>query len=314
MRLLTDHYHPIETLTFSPDGRRLLATSYGDSAMFQPGAVRLWDLAAGTSQVLPPEASPPVFTPDARSVLYVGEEDETTQSSLRLLDLASGTTVPLTVGDRWTNDFGKPLFTPDGSRLLSLSPSGAYGPVPGALVLNWTAYPGWQPVGEWRMNERFDPAPRNLFAAAFSPCGKTLATVSELGLVLFDVATGELTHNRQVEVKRFPRFLAYRPDGRQLAFGADTKLTVFDTRTWDGVAELRQKNHFLSGAFTPDGRRFLTASTAETVKCWDTATWTLSREYAWGVGGLRSVAVAPDGLTAAAGGDQTDVVLFDLDE
>ena len=32
------------------------------------------------------------------------------------------------------------------------------------------------------------------------------------------------------------------------------------------------------------------------------------------IGGLRSVAVAPDGMTAAAGGDSTKIVLFDLDD
>jgi WD40 repeat protein len=81
------------------------------------------------------------------------------------------------------------------------------------------------------------------------------------------------------------------------------------------VAELLQKRkHILSGAFTPDGRWFLTASNEETVKCWDAATWTLKREYAWEIGGLRSVAVAPDGMTAAAGGDKAAIVLFDLDD
>jgi WD40 repeat protein len=310
MRLLTDHYHPIGSLTFSPDSRRLLATSHGDYTLFQPGAVRLWDLAAGTSQVLPPEALHPVFTPDARSVLYVGEEDGTPRSSLRLFDLTSGTAAPLTVLDRETRDFGKPLFTPDGSRLLSSSWERS------GLMLNWTAYPGWQPVGQWLVNERIDPVLARLdtVVAAFSPCGKALTVATALGLVVFDAGTGERTHSRKVGPRKFVRFLAYRPDGRQVAFGSDTKVAVFDTRTWDAVAELRQRNHFLSGAFTPDGRRFLTASTAETVKCWDTASWTLSREYAWGVGGLRTVAVAPDGMIAAAGGDQTDVVLFDLDD
>jgi WD40 repeat protein len=314
MRLLTDHYHPIGTLTFSPDGRRLLATSHGDYVLFQPGAVRLWDLAAGTSQVLPPEALHPVFTPDARSVLYVGEEGGTPQSSLRLFDLASETSAPLTVPGPEADDFERPLFTPDGSRLLSFGWEWRRGRR--CLVLNWTAYPCWQPIGQWRVNRRTDPALAglNTFAAAFSPCGRTLTVATALGLVGFDVGTGARTHSRKVGPRQFARFLAYHPDGRQVAFGSDTKVAVFETRTWDAVAELRQRNHFLSGAFTPDGRRFLTASNAETVKCWDTGTWTLAREYAWGVGGLRSVAVAPDGMTAAAGGDNSDVVLFDLDD
>jgi WD40 repeat protein len=93
------------------------------------------------------------------------------------------------------------------------------------------------------------------------------------------------------------------------------KVAVFDTGTWEQVAEVRQKRkHIFSGAFTPDGRCFLTAGNEKTVKCWDTATWTFKREYAWEIGGLRSVAVAPDGMTAAAGGDRKKVILFDLDD
>jgi WD40 repeat protein len=192
-----------------------------------------------------------------------------------------------------------------------------FGPVLDGLVFNWTAYPGWEPAGQWRMNERSNPARTMLylFAAAFSPCGKTLATVSERGLMLFDVATGELSHRRDEDLTQTVHFLAYHPGGRQLAFGSGTKVVVFNTRSREQVAEVRQKRkHILSGAFTADGRWFLTASNEETVKCWDAGTWTLKREYAWEVGGLRSVAVAPDGMTAAVGGDKATIVLFDLDD
>jgi WD40 repeat protein len=131
----------------------------------------------------------------------------------------------------------------------------------------------------------------------------------------FDVQTEQRVHSRQVKPEQSAPFLAYHPGGRQLAFGWGAKVAVCDTGTWEQVAEMRQeRKHILSGAFTPDGRSFLTASNEETVKCWDTASWTLKREYAWEIGGLRSVAVAPDGMTAAAGGDSTEVILFDLDD
>ncbi len=81
------------------------------------------------------------------------------------------------------------------------------------------------------------------------------------------------------------------------------------------MAEVRQnRKHILSGAFTPDGQSFLTASNEETVKCWDTAGWSLKCEYARDIGGLRSVAVAPDGMTAAVGGETAKIVVFDLDD
>jgi WD40 repeat protein len=340
MRLLAKHNHPVGKLIFSPDSRRLLVISRtGSGEVFDSDAIRLWDVAAGTSQVLPGVFHPgfsigrtadgfkpsstaaralhPVFTPDGQSVLYVGGDGGTPPGlALRLFDLASGTATVLTVPDRGPRDFGRPLFTPDGSRLLSFSPWTS-GRTTGGLVLNWTTYPAWQPAGQWRIIEPIDRdlARRNIFAAACSPCGKMLTTVSGFGLMVFDVQTGERLHFREVKAEQSAPFLAYHSSGRQLAFGSGTRVAVFDTRSWEQVAELRQKKkHVLSGAFTPDGRWFLTASNEETVKCWDTATWTLKRDYAWEIGGLRSVAVAPDGMTAAVGGDSTEVVLFDLDD
>jgi WD40 repeat protein len=313
MRLLTEHGRPIDWLTFSPDSRRLLATSRPPTFpdLFDSETLRLWDLAAGTSQVLR-RAFTPAFTPDGRSVLYGSGED----GSPQLFDLASGKAAPLKLPDHGPGIFWWPLFTPDGSRLLSVG-SWKDSAVGDGLVLQWNAYPGWQAVGYWRMNEWFGPALArwSIFTAAFSPCGKTLATVAGRGLMLFDVATGKLSHRKNVDPQDTVHFLTYHPSGRQLAFGWGTKVVVFDTRSWNQVAEVRQKKkHILSGAFTPDGRSFLTASDEETVKCWDAATWTLKREYAWEIGGLRSVAVAPDGMTAVAGGDSAEVVLFDLDD
>jgi WD40 repeat protein len=384
MRLLTGQNFPIGMLAFSPDARWLLVTSRaGYGSVFGGDTVCIWDLAAGTSRMLPrafhsvtttefqttggfdtastaARTLHPVFTPDSRSVFYVGAGAEAPPSdpvsrsgislahtiqwllgetppfdpesrsvlfvgasvglpprlALRLFDLKSGTSVVLTIPGCRPLDFGKPLFTSDGKRLLSFTPWEP-GHAPGVLVLNWTSYPEWQPVGRWSTNEQLDNtlARRNIFAAAFSPGGKALATVSGLGLVLFDTETGAQTHSRKVDLNQLTRFLAFQPAGRQLVFGSGPKVTVFDANTWNPVAELRHKRkHFHSGAFTPDGRRFLTVSNEATVKCWDTADWTLTGEYAWRAGNLRSLAIAPDGMTAVAGGDTGEIVHFDLDQ
>ena len=65
-------------------------------------------------------------------------------------------------------------------------------------------------------------------------------------------------------------------------------------------------------AFTPDGQHLLTSSTDGTVCRFDTTDFALADRLAWGLGPLHSVAVAPDGLTAAAGGDAGRVVVWDV--
>ena len=66
-------------------------------------------------------------------------------------------------------------------------------------------------------------------------------------------------------------------------------------------------------AFHPSGRYLAAASNDRTVKLFDTAAWTLAGAFAWDAGRMRSVAFAPDGLTAAAGGENGWLILFDVD-
>ncbi len=72
------------------------------------------------------------------------------------------------------------------------------------------------------------------------------------------------------------------------------------------------RKHFTGVAVHPDGRRVLATSNDETVREYDADTLHELRAYAWKVGRLRCVAIAPDGLTAAAGSDTGRVVIWDL--
>jgi WD40 repeat protein len=77
-------------------------------------------------------------------------------------------------------------------------------------------------------------------------------------------------------------------------------------------------------AFTPDGRRLIAGSAVGTVRLWDvpetggeptpeTPKPVPRAVYDWGIGPVTAVAVAADGLTAAAGGASGRVVVWDLE-
>ena len=64
--------------------------------------------------------------------------------------------------------------------------------------------------------------------------------------------------------------------------------------------------------FTPDGAHLLAAGSDGVARRWDAATGAEVQAWDFGLNNLQSLAVAPDGLTAAAGGADGRIVVWDL--
>ncbi len=109
------------------------------------------------------------------------------------------------------------------------------------------------------------------------------------------------------------RHLVFSPDSGTLAV-AHAKSVFLITADSDvprfTLAHPKQANQV---AFTPDGRRILSACHDGLLRIWDAASGQLVTSYDWGIGQTTAVVVAPDGLTAAAAGQKGQVAVFDLD-
>jgi len=140
---------------------------------------------------------------------------------------------------------------------------------------------------------------RNVTTAMFSPDGKRVVTDSLDGTArLWNAATGKeiavLTHETDPNAS----------EARALAFSADSKRLITrlgkTARVWNGtdgklVAELHgHDNGRTVAAFSPDGRRVVTASIDKTVRVWDAAT---GKEIAvfQHDDGVNGVTFSPDG-------------------
>jgi len=109
------------------------------------------------------------------------------------------------------------------------------------------------------------------------------------------------------------RHLAWSPDER-LAWGMGQQLnlarpgTKEPVRTWTG-----SPGELSSLGFSPDGRLLLTGTDRGVCALHDTTADQVRATFDWGIGPIHSVTFSPDGLTCAAGGEGGQVVVWDVD-
>lgn len=190
-------------LTFSPDGRTLLAFEHDEKV----GTARLIDYPAGTERTriggLWWAASKSAFTPDGRTVVLFGSD-----AHLRTFDTDTGKEKT-----RFAPAFGNTIravaVSPDGSRV-----AGSYQ----ATVRIWNATTGQLVCEPDTQAKELAPDP-DFRALTFSPDGKQLAGGSRR-LVLWDAADGS-------RVRVFPResfgaaHVRFDPTGKVLTTVAD---------------------------------------------------------------------------------------------
>lgn len=165
------------------------------------------------------------------------------------------------------------------------------------------------PAGTLSEEETFQP----IHAVAFFPDGRRFASLNNAGPVrVWDVKTGK-------ELKRFTPgsrnpsdagivAMAVSRDGRYLAGASNReRLEKYGVDVWD-VATGQEVGSFIghsqmvkSVAFTPDGRRILTASGDQTIRVWDTGTGRAIRCLRGHGADVNALAVTPDGRYALSG-------------
>lgn len=151
---------------------------------------------------------------------------------------------------------------------------------------------------------------------AFSTDGRLLATHFAKAVVLWRTTSGKEIRRLSHVSDGSPTPVRFSPDSTRLAFCYTKTIESWPATLDDPDAVIRYSGHtdkVWMLRYTPDGRRLISASSDGTVREWEAATGAEIRCFEWKVGKIAAADVSPDGMIAAVGGANGEIVVWDLD-
>jgi WD40 repeat protein/DNA-binding SARP family transcriptional activator len=249
----------LHALALSPDGLT--------AAVGVKGGLQLVDLrseavraAAGNVEGRPNWVS---FSPDGETVVSTNVDGTVT-----LWDVESATPRETLRGH--SNDVEQPAFSPDGETLYTVSHDGT------AIAWDLTGKRGLGRHFTFTHDRTFSADGFDAHPGEFSPDGQLIAVgLKERGIALWDARELTPIGAPLLETGGEVKTLAFTPDGRTLAAGTNSSVTLWDVRSRSrlhGPLDAGDAALLVGVGFSPDGSTLATASDELGVRLWDVAT------------------------------------------
>ena len=242
------HVSIVNTVCFSPDGKRILTSSADNTA-------KIWDAQSGlllvefrdeNSQVI--SAS---YSPDGEKVLTAGD------STARIWDAVSGELLIKLKGH--SDRIQSACFSPDGKKIATASmdsTAGIWDAVNGSLLTVFKGYVG------------------GVYFTCFSSDGKKLITTTmDNSIKMWNAVSGELLFSINGQGKGV-QIACFSPDNRKIVTASSLEHTAKIWNADNGAQLIELKGHIgaiKSVCFSKDGSRVLTTGD-KTAKLWDVGT------------------------------------------
>ncbi|MEX0586905.1 MAG: WD40 repeat domain-containing protein, partial [Pirellulales bacterium] len=306
---LSGHTDRVRKVVFTPDGRHLISGSYDRT-------LRIWNLESGTERARMTDKhhifNTLAVTPDGRHVLSAGgvwkpdvEKDEWVPEldyAIRLWRLPP---------DMWPQETSKPRPF-DTNHLepitsVDIAPNGRY-----VLSSSNDKTARLTDVSGGNEVRAFLGHGKTTGDVAFSHDGDLAVSACDDGILrLWNVETGDLIQELKGHTG-WIRTVCFSPDGKYILSGSadyspetekrDRSLRLWDAKTGKEIRRFEEiDNAVNAAAFTSDGRYVVAAGEWRMVGLWEVETGKRIRKFATPDTHAISLAISPNGKTAATG-------------